>query len=139
MSQRDVTSFLTHFDNTIPDIKYMILDNIMRIQHKENYKRTLEEIPLAGVNSRINHLYKIRDSTPQLLVSKFAHLLHIMVNDQEHIISALKTCGCCERHNQDHDRYRHDHTYIQSYKCVCNCRHLRRQMFNSINFVCTDS
>ena len=97
------------------------------VNHRKNFKLTLERIPAKAAvritNNLINRWCKLRYGLNPIRQLEY---INIHVPDKECMFNALKTCKCCERHQTNRPvfgEYPAYDSYCQNtYFCHCRCR-----------------
>lgn len=64
--------------------------------HREEFKESLNQLPLVGVKRRIVLVDKIYTQTP--FGTSYEDVCRRCIQDPEHVVSTLLSCNCCLRH-----------------------------------------
>jgi hypothetical protein len=124
------------------DIEEEITKMVGHYEHSKKFTNVIKQIPLAGTKSRLRYISNMYNSEQHYCM---ADLIEEIVNDQDYVISVLKTCRCCKRHSRKHPSSTslwngtpyfgeiNSMPFTQDdYSCTCQCRHMSRQMVRSV-------
>ena len=126
------------------DIQEEITIMIAHYEHSQKFTNLTKEICFLGTKSRVQKILNIYNYEEHRCLP---NLIKDIVNDQDYIISILKTCRCCKRHRQKHPSSTTNWNgtpyfgQINSMPlginncwggCQCYCRHISRHMARSV-------